>query len=109
MGKFFYSEMVVADFDDRLLAHLEIVITAKLRRGEGFNFSWRDDARVGDGRTTVWLHPNADLVYKYYGSRPPHINRGWIDVLTQAAHSAGGLRILEEPHDPHEPDGSRPQ
>ena len=39
MGKFIYREQVRADFEDRLLAHLQIVIGNKLRRGEPFYFS----------------------------------------------------------------------
>ena len=34
MGKFIYEGTVKVDFDDRLLAHLMVVISAKLRRGE---------------------------------------------------------------------------
>jgi hypothetical protein len=43
MGSFHYDVGFSADFEDRLLAHLQIVIGAKLRRGEGFYFSWRDE------------------------------------------------------------------
>jgi hypothetical protein len=98
MGSLMYGQSLKVDFDDRLLAHLQIVIGAKLRRGETFYFSWKDDQRVGDGRTTIWLHPSIPLVYKYFGSRKPAINREWLMVLDQAANSAGGLQILEEPH-----------
>src|SRR5690606_11550369 len=35
-------------FDDRVLAHLELVINAKLRRRESFMLSWRDSPGVGD-------------------------------------------------------------
>ncbi len=43
MGKFIYDSTIKVDFDDRLLAHLQVVIGAKLRRGEAFHFTWRDD------------------------------------------------------------------
>jgi len=97
MGRFFYGTSVSAEFDDRVLAHLEIVITSKLRRSEGFSFSWRDDVRVGDGRTTVWVHSSSELVFKYFGGRPPMINRQWLDALSQSANAASGLRITAEP------------
>lgn len=96
MGKFIYESLRV-DFEDRVLAHLQYVIGAKLRRGESFHFSWRDDASIGDGRTTIWLHPSATIVYKYYGSRPPVINRAWVELLSQAANSAAGLHLVPEP------------
>ena len=74
MGKLAYDRSLTIDFDDRTLAHLQIVIGMKMRRGESFYFSWKDDQQVGDGRTSIWLHPTIPLVYKYYGSRSPAIN-----------------------------------
>lgn len=97
MGRFTYDGSVRADFDDRVLAHLQFVIGNKLRRGEAFHFSWRDDPSIGDGRTTVWVHSQASLVYKFHGSRQPQINRTWIDALMHAANSGTGLRVVPEP------------
>lgn len=100
MGKFLYDAAVKVEFDDRLLAHLQIVISQKLRRGESFIFTWRNDASLGDGRTAVWLHPNASLVYKYHGSRQPALNRAWLEALTYAANSTSGLYLVPEPEGP---------
>lgn len=97
MGKFIYDGTVKVDIDDRALAHLQIVIGNKLRRGEAFHFSWRDDTSTGGGRTTVWLHPRANLVYKYYGGRVPETNRAWVDALAQTANAATGLYVVPEP------------
>lgn len=97
MGKFLYDGIVKVDFEDRLLAHLHLVIGAKVRRGESFHFSWKDDASIGDGRTTVWIHPRCSLVYKYYGGRTPALNRAWIDALVYAANSPSGLYAVPEP------------
>ena len=97
MGKFVYDNAIKVDFDDRLLAHLQLVIGAKVRRGESFHFSWRDDPSIGDGRTVVWIHPMVALSYKFYGSRNPVINRAWLEDLTAAANSNGGLHIVPEP------------
>lgn len=99
MGKLTYDSTLVADFDDRVLAHLQVVIGAKLRRGESFYFTWRDDPQVGDGRSTIWLNPGIPLGYKYFGSRPPSLNRDWIEALMVTANSSGGLRIVSEPPD----------
>lgn len=99
MGKFIYEGSHKVDFDDRVLAHLQVVIGNKLRRGESFHFSWKDDPSIGDGRTTVWVHPRATLVYKYYGGRRPALNRTWIDALSDTANSPGGLYLVPEPPD----------
>lgn len=97
MGKFVYNDRVRVDFEDRLLAHLQLVITSKLRRGEAFTFMWKDDISIGDGRQVVWLHPHADLSWKFYGSRQPSLNRAWLDALSQVANSSSGLYVVPEP------------
>jgi len=97
MGKLTYDSSLVVDFDDRVLAHLQIVIAAKLRRGESFTFSWRDSPDIGDGRTTVWLDSTIPLVFKYLGGRQPVINRVWIEHLTATANSGTGLHLTPEP------------
>lgn len=116
MGKFTYDTNVKVDFDDRLLAHLQLVMTAKLRRSEAFNFSWKDDSSIGDGRTSVWVHPGATLVFKFYGSRRPSINPAWVEALAYTANSTSGLYVVPEPpvpvaaaeHEGHEHGGSDP-
>lgn len=97
MGKFVYEGNQKVEIEDRTLTHLQLVITAKLRRGEPFTFTWKDDASVGGGRTTVWIHPGASMVFKFYGSRQPQINRAWIDALAFTANAPGGLYVVHEP------------
>lgn len=97
MGKFIYDSTTKVDFEDRLLAHLQLVIGAKIRRGEGFHFAWKDDPSIGNGRTMVWVHPGLSLVYKFYGSRQPEINRAWIEALMYTANSPTGLYAVPEP------------
>lgn len=97
MGKLTYDSSVTADFDDRLLAHVQLVIGAKLRRGESFYFSWRDDPLAGGGRSSVWIHPGIPLAFKYFGSRTPTLNREWVEALSLTANSAAGLQIVPEP------------
>lgn len=100
MGKFMYETTMKVDLDDRALAHLQVVITTKLRRGESFLFTWKDDASIGDGRTSVWLHPSANLVFKYYGSRRPALNPAWVEALAHVANSMHGLYLCPEPPAP---------
>jgi hypothetical protein len=85
------------EFDDRVLAHLQAVIVAKLRRDEGFIFSWKDEPGVGDGRSSIWMHRSIPLYFKYPSTQTPGINRAWLEALTVSANSPGGLRIVEEP------------
>jgi hypothetical protein len=99
MGRFSYDGKISVDFDDRLLLHLQTVIAAKLRRGESFLFTWIDDDSVGNGRTSIWLHPHALLSFKYFGKRTAALNRTWIEHLMMTANSVGGLHVIPEPVD----------
>ncbi len=99
MGRFTYEGTTKTEFEDRSLLHLQTVITDKLRRRELFSFTWRDDASVGDGRTTVWISPESALVFKYYGHRPAALNRRWLEQLAFAANSPTGLHLVAEPGD----------
>lgn len=96
MGTLTYDSSLTADFDDRVLAHLQVVIGAKLRRNESFYFTWKDDQSIGDGRSAIWVHPSIPLAFKFFGSRPPALNREWIDAMMLLANSPAGLSIPPE-------------
>ncbi|MFD3443844.1 hypothetical protein ACFDTO_04510 [Microbacteriaceae bacterium 4G12] len=97
MGTLFYGAgRLEAQFDDRTLAHLQIVMAAKLRRSEGFMLSWSLDVRQGSGRSSVWIHPSTDLQFLYTGSRSPEINREWLAELADLSHGPGGLHVTGE-------------
>ncbi|MGO4299749.1 DUF7882 family protein [Leifsonia sp. RAF41] len=95
MGTLTYDSIVI-EFEDRLLAHLQIVIVNKLRRRESFAMSWRDAPEVGDGRSTIWLDPSIPVYFKFDGSRVPAINREWVDQLAESAASSHGLVVTAE-------------
>ena len=98
MGKLVYGNGdLEVDIDDRTLAHLQIVIVAKLRRSEAFLLNWINSPAVGDGRSSVWLHEAIPLYFVFDSPENPQINRQWLELLTVAASSAGGLRLVEEP------------
>ena len=108
MGTLMYGAPgVEIDFDDRALAHLQVVITAKLRRGEPFTFSWVHAPTSGSGRSAVWLHPAIPLFYRFRGTRQPSINREWVDLLMQSSNRPGGMVFIDEPtpakETPHDP------
>ncbi|UTT61565.1 ATP-dependent DNA ligase [Microcella humidisoli] len=100
MGTLTYDSTLSADFDDRTLAHLQMVMGAKLRRNEAFYFSWKDDHSIGNGRSVIWMHPTIPISFKFFGSRPPAINREWIDELMLLANTPSGLYLVPEPTTP---------
>jgi hypothetical protein len=94
MGSMKYGDEVVG-FDDRLLAHLQIVIMSKFRRGESFVMSWLDGVETGDGRSSIWLEPHHEIYFRFAGSRVPQIDRGWLALLTESADSSTGLLVMD--------------
>ncbi|PZF58225.1 ATP-dependent DNA ligase [Curtobacterium sp. MCSS17_008] len=100
MGQLIYDgEVLDLRVDDRALTHLQIVIVNLLRRDHKFVFSWKDDVLHGDGRSSIWLHPNVALRFSFSGSRVPSINRSWLEELYAAATSGSGLVLVPEPPD----------
>jgi hypothetical protein len=97
VGTLTYDSKLTANFDDRVLAHLQVVIWAKLRRGEQFSFTWSEPGRNGLGRTSIWISSNTSLAFEYYGSKPPALNRQWVEALSKSANSPAGLHLLPEP------------
>jgi hypothetical protein len=91
------SPMMELQFDDRVLAHLQIVVGSKLRRGESFFFSWRETDKSGEARSSVWLSPGIPLMFTYSGGRSPRVNHEWLQLLEEAANSGRGLVLLPEP------------
>jgi hypothetical protein len=84
-------------FDDRSLMHLQVVITAKLRRRESFLFTWINAAEGGGGRSSILFAQGNAIVYRFAGSRAPSLNRDWIETLMLSANSAAGLQFSSEP------------
>lgn len=81
--------------DDRALAHLRIVVMNKLRRAEPFALHAADPD--GIGIRSAWIHPAVPLVFHFFGSRTPMLNRAWIDQMMRAANGPDGLTIGQEP------------
>jgi hypothetical protein len=100
MGKLLYGAKFEMLIEDRPLAHLQLVIASKIKRGERFFLSWVDAKEEGGGRTVLWIEPSISLVFRYSKPNMPSINREWLAELTESANSAQGLRLLEEPAAP---------
>jgi hypothetical protein len=98
LGKFIYgTPSISVEFDDRVLAHLKVVILAKLRRQESFTFSWEYTSAQGSGHSSIWLHPAIPLQFDFYGKKDPTLNRLWLEEMVQLANTPSGLRIIPEP------------
>ena len=98
MGKFIYGTPSIAvDFDDRVLAHLKVVILSKVRRGESFTFSWEYTAPTNKGHSSIWIHPTIPLQFDFRGSREPRLNRAWVEELVRLSNTPAGLRVVPEP------------
>jgi hypothetical protein len=94
MGQLLYGATpTVIDFDDRTLAHVELVTLAKLRRNESFALNL--DAADGS-RSTIWLNSATEVQFRLTVGRH-EINREWLDLLIDTANSSGGMRVLPEP------------
>lgn len=106
MGKLLYGSPPVAfEFDDRALAHIELVTLAKLRRGEHFALSV--ETVEGEGRTTIWLGTDIPLQFQFELSRH-EINRAWLEELLDSANSTTGLRLTPEKQAPEKPTPEKP-
>lgn len=92
MGSLHYGTLDGSiEVDDRALAHLKLVITTKLRRGESFTLSWRHPDGQPKGRSTIWLHPSIPLRFTFDDPAPAELDHEWLDELAHSSHSTGGI------------------
>ena len=89
-----YHSTTTLMIDDRVLAHLQVVIINKLRRRESFTFTWRDE---GGSDSVCWFGPAIGLEFVYSGNRHPLLNREWLEALARSANSNSGLMVMPEP------------
>lgn len=94
MGSLHYgSPPATFEFDDRTLAHVELVVLAKLRRNE--SFALNIDEPKG-GRSTLWINSSSTLRFEF-STATHEINRDWLDDLIDSANTTVGMRIVPEP------------
>jgi hypothetical protein len=94
MGYLHYGNSTEAiEIPDRVLAHLKIVATTKLRRAESFTLSWRHAAGTTPGRTTIWLQPSIPLLFRFDSAEPEALNPAVLKDMANSANSSGGLSI----------------
>jgi hypothetical protein len=83
------------DFDDLVLAHLQIVIVQKIRRQEPFLMTWRESDPTGGGRTAIWIHQMAMMTFHFTTSAKTVIDPVWVKKLTDSANSAMGMFVTD--------------
>ncbi|MBL3700927.1 hypothetical protein [Leucobacter luti] len=84
------------EFEDRLLAHLKVVVGQKLGRQEGFFLSWSRTPDEGSGRVSLWLSPAVPIAFRFGGSKSPELNLTWLRVLAARSHASRGLVVITE-------------
>lgn len=93
MGSLHYgSPPATFELDDRALAHVELVVLAKLRRNESFALT----LDTPSGRSTIWVNAASTLRFDL-GPEPREINRAWLDALIDSANTTAGMRVVPEP------------
>jgi hypothetical protein len=105
MGSLIYGVAPAIAISDRALRHLQVVIVAKLRRQESFQFSWDgepdvqgDESAPHNGRHgSIWISQGSSLYFSFEAPLKEPLSREWIEQLTLAASSPGGLRVIPEP------------
>ena len=99
MGTLTYDEFAV-DFDDRVLAHLQVVIVKRFREHRSVLLSWLDSQQTGNGRSSMWMTPHSPAHFRFAGSRSPALDRDWVELLTRNADSGAGLVVVDEQGEP---------
>jgi len=101
MGRFIYESAGGDGYviDDRVLAHLELAVSVKFRRGESFAFTLAaGDLKAGQGHRVFWMHPSIPVQFQYdHDRRAIRMNTRWVERLIETAFTDVGLRIVPEP------------
>ena len=114
MGMLVYNGRMTLPIDDRVLAHLQVVVINKLRRRESFTFTWDDGAQ----EAVCWIGPSIPLEFVYSGNRRPLLNREWLELMASSANANSGLVVMpepapttriDEPRRPHQPQPAEPR
>jgi hypothetical protein len=83
------------EMDDRVLAHVQVILSAKMRRRESFFLSWANPGSEA-GSHMVWMHESVPVHIQFSSTKLPSINRDWINSLMKDA-TTGTVHLAEEP------------
>ena len=90
MGSLNISGLAEIELDDDLLAHIQAVIVAKLRRKEPVLLSWVD---CEDHARQIWIQASAIVLAEYDGPQPARLDRDWLERIMIAANSTTGISL----------------
>jgi hypothetical protein len=94
MGNLFYgNESEPITIPDRVLAHLKVVISTKLRRQEAFTISWRHSDDEAPGRSTLWMHPAIPIRFTFESAEAEVLDPELLQRLANEAARSGGLTV----------------
>jgi hypothetical protein len=93
MGNLFYATSAESiEIPDRLLSHIKVVVTTKLRRSESFTLSWMHVDGT-PGRSTLWLQPSIPLRFVFDTAEPETLNATVLKNMDEMANSSAGLMM----------------
>jgi hypothetical protein len=81
------------ELSDRLMAHVKVVASSKLRRSESFTLTCENTATPGAGRTTIWVHCAIPLRFEFDSAEGVVLDRDYLNELARAASSTSGMLI----------------
>lgn len=90
MGQLRYDPSTSFEIEDRMLAHLRLVIMTKLRRQESFMLQ---SPHRDVGWVSVWIHPSVPVGFRFFGSRTPAIDRELAEAWITEASGSDGLTL----------------
>jgi hypothetical protein len=94
MGQLYYGDTAEPiEIPDRLLAHLKIVITTKLRRSESFTLSWRHLEGDAGGRSSLWLQESIPLRFVFDSAEPEQLDSSALQEMAHRASASTGLVV----------------
>jgi hypothetical protein len=88
---------ITLPIEDRALAHLQVVITGKLRRHEPLLLTHLKEEQ--GSRITVWVHPTQLVAFHYDQAAMLALNRHWVKQMTEHLERTEALELLDEPTD----------
>ena len=101
MGTFYYGgghgDLPAGfDLDDVLLAHLKLVIIAKLRRGESFVVTVPAFEHGCQVREALWVNPSVPLRFVMDEADGPLLDPHRLEALMIQANTLGGIVLKAE-------------
>ncbi|WP_295843119.1 hypothetical protein [uncultured Microbacterium sp.] len=109
MGHLYYGTSTESiRIPDRLLSHLKVVTTTKLRRSESFTLSWTHVDGT-PGRSTLWLQPAIPLRFVFDSAEPETLNATVLKNMADLANSSAGLVVDLNVEIPTSDTAHRPQ